>query len=90
MSPSKSARYHARRRLAVLDALGGACAECHTRDASCEVDHVLSDGHAERSAYGHARFISHILRDTRPPEFGPLQLLCPPCHAEKTSAYAAR
>lgn len=86
---TRSARYHARRRTAVLTLLGGACEECFTRDAALEIDHVHSTGHAERRTYGHAEFISRILRNERDERaFGPLQLLCPPCHTEKTLSVA--
>lgn len=71
------ARYHARRALA-LRLLGGVCAYCGT-DHDLEIDHV--DARAKTmtttrmSAVSEARFLAELSK---------CQLLCRPCHVEKS------
>jgi hypothetical protein len=81
---TKYQRYHAKRRQTALSLLPAGCWHVATA-AVLEIDHVLNDGRHERALYGNAMFISHILRGTRNPLIGPLQVLCGDCHKAKTT-----
>jgi 5-methylcytosine-specific restriction endonuclease McrA len=84
---SPSARYHAKRRLLALRKVHGSdtsphCVRCGAT-AHLEIDHIDNDGHLDRKRYGHAGFITAVLRDL---PHGRLQILCTTCHAAKTAA----
>ncbi len=85
---TRSARYHARRRTALLERLGGACAKCGTTD-QLEVHHVHNDGQARRAAAGNAGEITRLLGLPIPDLNEQAQLLCADDHHTAT-AYRRR
>src|SRR5262249_42059500 len=79
-------RYRAIRQ-EIVSLLGGACAVCGSPETELlEIDHVNSDGHRERAAFGNGRFMySKILLQLKnDPNSGRYQLLCFNCHQRKT------
>ena len=85
MSPS--ARYHARRKAELHARLGASCASCGF-DAmyvgGLQVDHRLNNGILARQERGNAGEVTFMLglADSILHEYA--QLLCEPCHEDKT------
>jgi 5-methylcytosine-specific restriction endonuclease McrA len=77
-------------REAVLSHYGTTCAICGSGD-DIELDHVHGNGERHRDIVGHGdAFYRYLLRASFPAECEPggefeLQLLCRPCHLEKTN-----
>lgn len=86
---SKSARYHARRRVELLTRLGGSCNVCYTPDAMLEIDHIHGGGNEARRERGNAGEITRLLGLPLEALTAQVQALCPPCHADKTLGRAA-
>ena len=80
---SKSEAYYAMRR-DILDLLGGSCVVCGST-TNLHLDHIRSDGAVDRKAIGNSNsVVRYYLRN---PDLARerLQLMCKPCHAEKTA-----
>lgn len=86
---SKSARYHARRRTALIARLGSSCNECYTPDAMLEIDHIHGGGNEARRTRGNAGEITRLLNLPDEALHATVQVLCPPCHADKTALQRA-
>lgn len=84
---TSSARYHARRKARLHDRLGRTCASCGFHESftgPMHVDHRFNNGIQARRERGTAGEITHMLAlpDSILHEYA--QLLCEPCHEDKT------
>lgn len=94
LSPSTpDARYHARRRARIVQALGHRCAECgftptpsHPAGA-LEIDHTAGGGSALRAGGHTSREIGRLLALTPAQLAHEVRLLCGPCHAQAPTTH---
>ena len=79
----KREAYYAERAL-IIEILGGSCVVCHAT-TGLHLDHIRSDGAVDKQAIGNSKQITRYY--IRNPDLAKerLQLMCKPCHAEKTA-----